>query len=122
MSAGVFSARVRGLVWERDGGCCVRCGREAENVHHRSPRGAGGSKAVWVSAPSNGLALCGSGTTGCHAHVETNRVEAVQYGWIVPRNRVARPVDVPVWYASEREWFMLTDDGGRVRVDSPVPF
>jgi hypothetical protein len=48
---------------------CELCGkRRSESCHHAVPRGKGGDD-VW----ENMVALCGSGTTGCHGEVETSR-------------------------------------------------
>ena len=115
------SARIVDLVWSRDEGSCTRCGRGLQpsqrgiawSVHHRSPRGMGGSKTSWINAPSNLILLCGSGTTGCHGWVESNRDVARESGWLVPRNGVLVPRDVPVLYG-DGLWF-LWDDGGKYR-------
>lgn len=42
---------------------CALCGRRATNWHHLS-------KHPRDDVPANLLALCGSGTTGCHGRVE----------------------------------------------------
>lgn len=112
------SAVVVSMVWQRDGGSCVRCGRGlhfsqrgmAWSVHHRSPRGMGGSKAAWVNQPSNLILLCGTGTTGCHSWVEANRAISLECGWLVPRNGVRLPAEVPVFYPG-RGRFMLNEWG-----------
>lgn len=48
-----------------------------------------------TAAPQNGLALCGSATTGCHGWVESNRTEAETHGWAVDQNAdpLLKPVD-----------------------------
>lgn len=53
------------------------------SVHHRRPRQMGGSKASWINDHENLLALCGSGTTGCHGYVESRRSDAYEFGWLV---------------------------------------
>lgn len=55
----------------------------AVNVHHRRPRQMGGTKAPWIDNHENLLALCGSGTTGCHGHVESRRQDAYGFGWLL---------------------------------------
>jgi hypothetical protein len=90
---------------------CERCGSnrsEFWSMHHRRPRGMGGSKRPEVNAPSNILMLCGSGTTGCHGWVESNREEAYELGLLV--HMWQKPVEVPVtlWHGT----FLLNDDGG----------
>lgn len=42
---------------------CAACGRPASNAHHIMPRG---SPFFGDDVAANLLALCGSGTTGCH--------------------------------------------------------
>ena len=46
---------------------CVVCGRLATNRHHVVPRSLGGHDGPTV-------ALCGSGTTGCHGLAELKRL------------------------------------------------
>lgn len=54
-----------------EGARCLACGRPATNAHHEPPKGHGRS---WVLRTPWGrfvlrpalIALCGSGTTGCH--------------------------------------------------------
>lgn len=113
-----FPAKVRALITERDEGCVI-CGNPGTNIHHRHPRGMGGSKAAWINRPSNGILLCGSGTTGCHGHVETNRAWAVQHGYLV-RHGVQLPVNIPV--AHVRHGLVFLTDDGRVVPVTPPPF
>ena len=116
-----FSKATVALIVERDRGACVRCGRTVDlsargigwSIHHRRPRGMGGSRNPVVSAPANGLLLCGSGTTGCHGAVEADRDAGRQQGFLVPQWR--DPVDVPVqhrvhgWsWVGEDSWVPLT--------------
>lgn len=115
-----FSSATVARVLERDRGACVRCGRSVDlsargiawSVHHRRPRGMSGSRNPLVSAASNALTLCGSGTTGCHGAVESDRDSARQRGYLVPQWR--DPADVPVlhrvhgWsWAGDTEWVPL---------------
>lgn len=109
-------------VWARANGCCERCGRRLDfgerglawSVHHRRPRGMGGSKLDWVNKPANLVVLCGHATTpgGCHAWVEANRVEALKDGWLVSRIGVLIAADVPV-VDLEGNTFWLDDLGKR---------
>jgi 5-methylcytosine-specific restriction endonuclease McrA len=46
--------------------------------HHRKPRSLGGKNTM-----ENVLILDGSGTTGCHGHVEANRTLSHLRGWLV---------------------------------------
>jgi len=77
-------------------------------VHHRQPRGMGGSRLTSANSISNLMLLCGSGTTGCHGEVESRRKNAVAEGFIVPRP--ASPESTPVLYQGHT-WVLLTVDG-----------
>lgn len=125
MSKGRFSPKVAALIWARDEGACVICGvglwwedrGNSWSIHHRCPRGMGGSRAPWVGQAANGLVLCGTGTTGCHGDVETNRDTAYAKGWLVRRNGVLRPAAVPVEYRGDRLFF-LSNTGERIEIDT----
>lgn len=69
----------------------------------------GGSRDPKIHSPANLLLLCGSGTTGCHGWVESNRAEARDLGLLL--YRAQDPVQIPVQlrYGTTR----LRDDGGR---------
>lgn len=116
-----FTPAQVGQILTRDDGACVRCGAQvthqprgvAWSIHHRRPRGMGGSRSPEVNATPNGLVLCGSGTTGCHGWVEAHRDRARQEGLLVPSWR--DPADVPVrtrrhgWaWARTTAWVPLT--------------
>lgn len=117
-----FPAKVRKLIHIRADYCCERCGRAIvdgvpRSVHHRLPRGMGGSKRPEVSAASNGIYLCGSATTpeGCHHWVESNRADAQLLGFLVPR--WASPLEVPVSLMGASgvpELVYLDDDGNYI--------
>tara|TARA_R110000868_G_scaffold57162_1_gene176805 strand:+ start:3956 stop:4267 length:312 start_codon:yes stop_codon:yes gene_type:complete len=67
--------------------CCERCGVGVADIpasiHHRKPRRMGGTKDPAINAAENLALLCGTGTTGCHGWVESNRAEAKGLGWLV---------------------------------------
>lgn len=103
--------RVRLLL--RAGNRCERCGGRLDtwsgmSVHHRRPRGMGGTRRPDTMA--NLLVLCGSGTTGCHGEVEANRFWARGAGLLVSQQR--DPADVPV-EAADGRLFVLGVDGGK---------
>jgi len=97
----------RATVLLRSGGDCERCGRSVANtpadLHHRRPRGMGGTKAPDIHAAANLVLLC----RDCHTWVETHRTEASEHGWLVLRRDPREPIDVPVWCAGE--WWWVTD-------------
>lgn len=103
---------VRRLVAERAGGCCERCGQPITgeySIHHRKPRGMGGTKDTAINSAANLLLLCGSATTagGCHTAVEKFRQSAMTTGLIVART--ADPAKVPV--KRHNGWAYLGHDG-----------
>lgn len=86
-----FSTRM--VIAVRCGGRCERCNDDwAQDVHHRKPRGMGGTSDPRINLPSNLVALC----RGCHDYIERNRVWALQEGWLVSMTRRARPETTPV--------------------------
>lgn len=114
------SRATREVVWSRAGGRCERCGAVPDwhsSVHHRQPRGMGGSRQSHLNKPSNLLFLCGSGTTGCHGWVESNRTKSVNDGYIVPRYAV--PSTTPVKYRDDY-WVTLDEDGGMTPWQPPA--
>ena len=78
------------------------------SVHHRRPRGMGGSRQDDTSSPSNLLAVCGSGTTGCHGWIESNRAHAIDAGWLLLQT--STPAIEPVLYRDGTAVY-LTPDG-----------
>jgi 5-methylcytosine-specific restriction protein A len=100
-----FSPTVRSIVMERSSRWCERCGLEmGRELHHRRPRGMGGTKRPETNQPSAALWLC----PGCHRDIESQRAEAFINGWLVrqPRN----PLHVPVMYRGALVY--LDDLGG----------
>lgn len=99
------SQDVVNAVLERAGHQCERCGcPRVEQIHHRKPRGAGGTRDPQINSTSNLLALCAQ----CHVEIESNRTVAYEQGWLVPRN--ADPARSPVWLAF-RGYSLLSDYG-----------
>lgn len=103
----------RETVRRRSGGRCEVaipgvCHGQATNQHHRLPRRMGGSTAAGIHAPANLLDLCGSGTTGCHGHLESHRSEALEHGWLLHAG--ADPATVPALIRGRR--VLLTAAGG----------
>ena len=103
-----FSKQVRDRILERNQGMCEVCGLAApQQIHHRRPRGAGGTKRPESNQAANGLAACQE----CHAMVESNRIHALDRGWLVPQNLA--PDGVPVVFHGD--WALLCNDGAVFR-------
>jgi ribosomal protein L34E len=98
----VIKHRAERLGWP----LCERCGREpVEQIHHRRPRAAGGSKRADTNVPSN---LLGLGVR-CHQHVERHRAEAYANGWLLRSWQT--PLETPV-RIHDRGLVLLDDIGG----------
>jgi hypothetical protein len=102
-------------VLDRDGYRCVCCGTPIDgergrdwSLHHRRPRGMGGTHRITTAA--NLIAVCGSGTTGCHHRIEAHRAEARANGWLLWQN--VDPESVAVLVDSGSRWVYLTSSGG----------
>jgi hypothetical protein len=114
------------LVFRRDGGCCVRCGRavrpegrgEEWSVQHRRARGAGGDARPETNLPANLVILCGSATSagGCHQHVESHRAEARLAGLSMRWKQDPQKVPVSTWWGA-----VFLDDKGRWRKAEQCP-
>jgi len=88
---------------------CERCGTTESlrwSLHHRKPRGMGGTKNPLINEPSNLLYLCGSGTEGCHGWVESNRADSYALGLLVYRDH--DPAEIPVTLA-DGVWYLTGD-------------
>lgn len=96
-------------VQRRSGGLCERCGRAAEQIHHRKPRGMGGSGDPLIHDPANLLHLCAA----CHGWVEANRSLALGHGWLV--YRASDPATSPL-FRWGRWW-----DVGELMTEHPIP-
>jgi 5-methylcytosine-specific restriction protein A len=99
-----FPKVVRDIVTRRAGDHCERCGVDRpEQIHHRRPRGMGGSSARDTNTASNALFISGD----CHRLIESDRDAAFDRGWLVRQGQ--NPADVPVIW--QGDWALLTDDG-----------
>jgi hypothetical protein len=100
-----FPKPVRDIITARaKGGCEICFFAIPDQIHHRRPRGAGGSKRADTNTASNGIAICAA----CHRMVESNRTEAFTNGWLVRQGH--DPAAVPVLrYGSD--WVQLNNDG-----------
>lgn len=101
-----FSKAVRNLIVARSRGACEVCffGR-VEQIHHRRPRGAGGSRRADTNQPANGLAVC----SDCHRIAERDREIALANGWLVLQGH--DPALVPLLRFGS-DWVLMDNEGG----------
>ena len=103
----------RQLVIDRDGRRCVRCHKPGQHIHHRKPRGMGGTSDPAINSPANLIYLC----MVCHEYIEKHREEGYADGWLVRRN--TDPATVAVLALSGLE-LTYRHDGSVER--HPVPW
>lgn len=98
---------------------CEFCGwkNNSLNIHHRTPRGMGGTRVKEINEPANLLVLCGSGTTGCHGWVESHRQEAYELGLLVKRGQ--NPELIP-FQNKEGQIYTLLNNGVKFLWVKPV--
>lgn len=109
----------REIVWTRAGGRCELCGGSLAgmvgfSVHHRLPRRMGGSSRPELNTPANLIVLCGSGTTGCHGRIESNREQAYTDGLLLHDGQDPTSVPVMLTNPTRSAWpqvLWLTVDG-----------
>ncbi|MGZ9830173.1 HNH endonuclease, partial [Tsukamurella ocularis] len=113
------------MIIERSGSVCELCGAlPADQVHHRRPRGLGGTSDPTVNRAANGLAVC----RWCHdviegrsvehpqlGRVRGSRAESERKGWLISRLSPDGPDEVPVWTAVG--WVQLSDGGEKRRIE-----
>ncbi|MFE2157055.1 HNH endonuclease [Streptomyces lydicus] len=101
---------VRDLVYQRDGGRCVRCDSVRQlTIHHRVNRGMGGAREPWINQADNLLLVC----TVCNGWFEDHPKPSYEAGWKVRRPQL--PDEVEVRYPDGRV-YKLTPDGVRTAV------
>jgi 5-methylcytosine-specific restriction enzyme A len=99
------TAAVAELVLRRDDWSCVRCGKAELQLHHRRPRGLGGTNRDDTNQPQNLLTLC----LACHRWVESRRADAITNGWLV--GQLDDPATVACLVDHESRYVYLTDSG-----------
>lgn len=63
------------------------------SLHHRRPRGMGGSKRADTHTAAAVVLTCGHGTIGCHWYAEQHRAWALDRGLLVPQRSDGQPTD-----------------------------
>lgn len=123
MGAGDFDAATAALIWTRDQGKCADCGRPVVgergrdwSIHHRRPRGQGGTSLAWVGMAANGVLIHGSGTTGCHGRRERERRTAINDGFLISALGVATALTTCIKHAIYG-WVLLDNEGGWVSAE-----
>lgn len=120
-----FSPGVAGLIIARDLGRCALTGVQVAHLtrgldfdlHHRRPRGSGGTSLDWVDQAANGVLL----SREAHNWVEKNRREARALGFLVPLNGVQKADEVSIRHRLLGLVY-LNDQGGWEPVEEgPTP-
>jgi hypothetical protein len=111
----------RRAVRERCQDRCEGCGTHWNGqAAHRKRRSQGG---LW--SPTNILALCGSGTTGCHGLAHAHPLLAQGLGWEV--GPLEEPADIAAWILTPNRvgagWHLLAveDDATGIRRHLVIP-
>lgn len=106
-----FTAVTKALVDVRSGGSCEAmrggCLIGATEYHHRVNRGMG--CAARSAGPEAALHLC----RVCHRWITEHPTVAYQLGYLVRRNGIAAPDEVPVRW--RRQWMLLDRSGSLTR-------
>lgn len=107
--SGAFTPAARAAILTATLDRCAGCGSTWNlSIHHRRPRGMGGTSNVLIEQPWNGLALCGDGVRGCHGWAESHRDTARLLGWLTPTPTPDAPCWTRVW--GWVVWVLLDDE------------
>lgn len=101
-----FTTKTREIIKHRANGSCEVCGmtlRIYAQIHHRKPRGMGGTKRADSGSAANGLYI----HQKCHETIERNRTTGYRKGWLVHQGDDPVQVPVQLWYG----WHLLNEDG-----------
>lgn len=109
----------RHTVVSRAGQSCEICYQPLHvmSLHHRRPRQMGGTRQPWVDEPPNLLAICGTGTTGCHGLIESYRERAYEHGWLLRHGWT--PDQTP--FADLRGYWWLLEGDRKLQITTPFP-
>lgn len=111
-----FTEKARKQIKERSGERCEVCGSLALNpqIHHRRPRGMGGSKDPVCGSPANGIWI----HPACHAKIEGWRLWAYDHGYLVKQNHDPRYIPIKIGLF----WYLLDDEGNKKMWHGPMEF
>ena len=100
-----FTEKARKVIRTRAQDKCELCGTRCTDgqIHHRKPRGMGGTKNQASRSISNGLYV----HFRCHHMIEMNRAKALENGWLIRQS--GDPELEPVRLHSG--WVVLNPDG-----------
>jgi hypothetical protein len=102
-----FPPKVRALICERANDLCEYCGVErGVEIHHRRPRGMGGTNQASTNEASNGLLLCSEH----HRWAESHRTEALLAGVLLLQ--IQNPLKSAVKYWGRT--YLFLDDLGNI--------
>jgi 5-methylcytosine-specific restriction protein A len=99
------TAAVRQQVIERDHGLCARCRFQGNQIHHRRPRGLGGSTDPMINNVANLIFVC----SPCHLAIELHRERSYAQGWLL-KHTPELPSEVALLDRTGRLFF-LTEEG-----------
>ena len=106
MASGEFTDKTRTLIYARADGRCEVCGLVGPSqIHHRQPRGMGGSGQTATRSAANGIAV----HADCHRRIELNRAKSYLLGHLVHKWDDPEIIPVRLW---DGLW-VLTSDGQR---------
>lgn len=116
MTSGAFTPRVKRAIRKRAGFQCEVCttqlgptGEHMAHIHHRRPRGMGGSTDPMTGHVTNGLLLCPT----CHVKIESHRDWALDRGFLVHQGQNPATVPVRLWNSFD-VYLLLDGTYGRV--------
>ena len=87
---------------------CGTPAQETAQIHHRKPRGMGGTKNPESRSVANGLYV----HFHCHSRIESNRSESLENGWLIPQSgECSQPIRL------HYGWVVLNPDGSVSELD-----
>ena len=93
-------------VFLRDGGKCLWCLGEAADVHHRRPKGMGGTSDPYIAfGVANLVSLCRS----CHDYIHAHPAEGYRLGYLV--HSWDDPAEIPIVLKPGTHYIRLRSDG-----------